>query len=96
MQVNSTRKFFTNLMENGMNENYYKYYSFFIDGVVNIIDYFNPDLTVVYKMEECLKAASFLEEQTYYYYRELYKIGHALKSYSFFDDFCIFYISKFQ
>ena len=75
------------LMENGMNENYYKYYSFFIDGVVNIIDYFNPDLTVVYKMEECLKAASFLEEQTYYYYRELYKIGHALKSYSFFDDF---------
>ena len=75
------------LMENGMNENYYKYYSFFIDGVVNIIDYFNPDLTVVYKMEECLKAASFLEEQTYYYYREVYKIGHALKSYSFFDDF---------
>ena len=78
--------------ENGINENYYKYYSFFIENKVNILDYFNPELTLIYKKEECDQSFEFLQEQTYTYCRELYKIGHALKKYSFFDD----YISSLQ
>lgn len=77
----------TSIEECGMSENYYKYFSFFTEKKVNILDYFKPDLTMIYKETECEKSFRFLEEQTYYYYSELYRIGHALKEYSFFDDY---------
>ena len=73
--------------ELGLKENFYKYFSLFIDEDINILDYFKPTLSVLYKSDECFNSFSFLEEQTYIYYRELYKVGHALKSYKFFEDF---------
>lgn len=75
-----------NISERGLTENYYKYYSFFVDKDINILDYFKPSLSVLYKAEECFNSYHFLIEQTYTYYRELYKVGHALKSYSFFEE----------
>lgn len=80
------RRDIDSIIENGMNENYYKYYSLFVEKKVNIIDYFNPEYTFVYDYNKTTEAYEFLISQTYAYYSELFKHGKALRRYDFFDD----------
>ena len=70
----------------GLNENFYKYYSFFINQKVNILDYFKPELTFVYDYEKTKSSHEFLITQLYAYYSELFNHGKALRKYEFFDD----------
>lgn len=70
----------------GLNENHYKYYSLFVNKKVNILDYFNPEITFTYDWNKTQDSYEFLITQTYAYYSELFKNGKALKKYDFFDD----------
>ena len=72
--------------ENGFNENFYKYYSLLIDKRVNILDYFNPEITFTYDWNKLLDAYNFVISQNYTYYSELFKNGKALRHYIFFDE----------
>lgn len=73
--------------ENGINENFYKYYSLVQKEKTNIIDYFKPTLTICFDFEKCTASYDFLNNQAYSYFSELHKAGLALKHYSFFDSF---------
>ena len=74
------------ICEVGFNENFYKYYSLFIDKKVNILDYFNPEITFAYTWNKIVESYDFLVNQIYAYFSELFKHGKALKKYDFFDD----------
>lgn len=75
------------IINEGISEKDYKYYSFIYKHKCNILDYFNPDLTIVYDKEKCDDSYQFLISQTYLYYEELCKAGLALSSYNLFDDY---------
>ncbi len=74
------------IQENGLNDNFYKYLSLIQDTKTHIFDYFKPDLTICYDKERCFSSLEFLNSQAYAYFSELFKVGKALKHYSFFDD----------
>ena len=67
------------ICEVGFNENFYKYYSLFIDKKVNILDYFNPEITFAYTWNKIVESYDFLVNQIYAYFSELFKHGKALK-----------------
>lgn len=75
------------IKEEGLGEKFYKYYSFIYKQKCNVLDYFNPDLTIVYDKEKCDSSYEFLISQSYLYYVELCKAGLALSSYNLFDDY---------
>ncbi|MGN1295269.1 MAG: DEAD/DEAH box helicase, partial [Bacilli bacterium] len=75
------------IVNEGIREKDYKYYSFIYKHKCNILDYFNPDLTIVYDKEKCDNSYEFLISQSYLYYSELCKAGLALSSYNLFDDY---------
>lgn len=70
----------------GLNENFYKYYSLFVEKRVNILDYFKPNFTFTYNWDKIVDSYNFLIGQIYSYFSELFKHGKALRRYDFFDD----------
>lgn len=75
-----------NIENSGINENHYKYYSLFVSEKVNILDYFQPDITFTYDWNKVRDSYDFLISQSYAYYSELFRNGKALRQYSLFDD----------
>jgi transcription-repair coupling factor (superfamily II helicase) len=70
-----------------LNENFYKYYSLFVNKQVNILDYFKPSITFVYNYPQCQDSYDFIISQSYSYFSELFKVGRSLLNYDFFMDF---------
>ena len=74
------------IKEKGLNDSFYKYFSLIQERKTHIFDYFDPELTICYDKERCYSSLEFLNSQAYAYFSELFKVGKALKHYSFFDD----------
>lgn len=75
-----------NIKENGIDENFYNYYQLLVKDPVSIVDYFNPDMTIVYDSKQCFSAMDILNSQIYEYFSELYKGGISLPLYQPYDE----------
>ncbi len=68
------------IKENGFSENTYKYYSYFVSQPSSIIDYFNPEETVIYDIKRCRDVYSFTLEESFEFYEELSQRGYTLRN----------------